>query len=85
MVVINPSTIPKLSCTTLANGAKQLVVHEALDTTFKFEVYYSWLTPITNIGVSSLGGALMTTFLAPPPRCFPAVSEVVNTPLDSQT
>ena len=30
-VVINPSTIPKLSWTILARGARQLVVHEALE------------------------------------------------------
>ena len=29
-VVINPSSIPKLSLMILANGARQLVVHEAL-------------------------------------------------------
>src|SRR4051812_47482987 len=29
-VVINPSTIPNLSCTTLASGARQFVVHDAL-------------------------------------------------------
>src|SRR3989338_6792739 len=31
-VVIKPSTIPQLSCSTLATGAKQFVVHEALET-----------------------------------------------------
>lgn len=31
-VVMRPSTISKLSWTTLARGAKQLVVHEALET-----------------------------------------------------
>ena len=31
-VVINPSTIPKLSLITFANGAKQFVVQEALET-----------------------------------------------------
>src|SRR3974377_561310 len=30
-VVIRPSTIPKLSCTTLANGARQFVVQDALE------------------------------------------------------
>lgn len=30
-VVIKASTIPKLSCKTLARGARQLVVHEALE------------------------------------------------------
>lgn len=32
-VVMSPSTIPKLSFRTLATGARQLVVHDALETT----------------------------------------------------
>ena len=32
-VVIRPSTMPKLSLMTLARGARQLVVQEALETT----------------------------------------------------
>merc|ERR1719236_299421 len=32
-VVIRPSTRPNFSCTTLVRGARQLVVHEALETT----------------------------------------------------
>jgi len=39
-VVIKPSIIPNLSLTTLANGAKQLVVHEAFETTVQSEVYF---------------------------------------------
>ena len=31
-VVIRPLAMPKLSCTTLASGARQLVVQEALET-----------------------------------------------------
>ena len=50
---------------TLATGARQLVVHEALDTTVMSGVYLSWLTPITNMGASP-EGAEMITFLAPP-------------------
>lgn len=33
-VVMRPSTISKLSWMTLARGARQLVVHDALETTF---------------------------------------------------
>jgi len=33
-VVMSPSSIPKASLTTLASGAKQLVVQEALETMF---------------------------------------------------
>ena len=46
---------------TLAIGAKQLVVQEALDTTSMVLLsYLSLFTPITNMG-ASLDGALMTT------------------------
>jgi len=40
---------------------------------------------MTNIGVLSFGGAEMMTFLHPPPKCLPALSRVVKTPVDSQT
>merc|ERR1719473_1965370 len=32
-VVMRPSTMPNFSCTTFVRGARQLVVHEALETT----------------------------------------------------
>jgi hypothetical protein len=32
---------------TLASGARQLVVHEALETTFSLDLYSSWFTPTT--------------------------------------
>lgn len=66
IVVIRPSTIPQLSLTILAKGARQLVVQEALDTTSISDVYVSWLTPITKVGDPSLDGADMMTFEAPP-------------------
>mmetsp|Transcript_75114 Transcript_75114/g.170098 ORF Transcript_75114/g.170098 Transcript_75114/m.170098 type:complete len:211 (-) Transcript_75114:366-998(-) len=84
-VVMRPSTISKFSWMTLASGARQLVVHEALDTTVRSLVYFSWLTPMTNIGTPSLGGAEMMTFLQPPLRWRAAFSCVVKTPVDSQT
>lgn len=40
------STIPNLSWTILARGARQLVVHEALETTFWLGSYESRLTPV---------------------------------------
>jgi hypothetical protein len=59
---------------TLTSGARQLVVHDALDTMSSFEgSYFSSFTPITNIGASA-DGAVMTTFLAPPFRCPAACS-----------
>jgi len=36
---------------------------------------------MTNIGVSSFDGADITTFLAPPTKCFAAVGSVKNFPL----
>src|SRR5215831_1554040 len=44
-VVISPSTIPNLSCTTLAKGARQLVVQEAFETIVISLRYSLWLTP----------------------------------------
>src|SRR5659263_222304 len=81
---MNPSTIPKLSLITFTKGAKQFVVHDAFDTTVISDVYFSWLTPITNIGASP-DGALITTFFAPAFICADAFSIVVNTPVDSTT
>merc|ERR1719340_629795 len=83
-VVIRPSRMPKLSLITLARGARQLVVQEALDTTVRLLSYFSWLTPITNIGASAEGAEMMT-FLAPPLVCAAALSCVVNTPVLSTT
>lgn len=57
------STMPKCSWMILARGARQFVVHDALDTTWcagDVALKEWWLTPITNMGVSSFGGAEMT-------------------------
>ncbi|KAJ1078497.1 hypothetical protein K5549_000679 [Capra hircus] len=64
-VVIRPSTMPKWSWMTLARGAKQLVVQEALLTILRVLLYFSWFTPITNMGASAEGAEMMT-LLAPP-------------------
>lgn len=42
-------------------GARALVVQDALETIFMLESRLSWLTPMTNMGVSSLAGADMIT------------------------
>src|SRR5512133_4176114 len=63
-VVIRPRLMPHLSLSTLATGARQLVVHEALEM-IASPAYLAWLTPYTNIGVSSLLGADRMTFFAP--------------------
>merc|ERR1719451_53396 len=54
-VVIRPSLIPYFSWMILASGARQLVVHEALDRMLMSFVYEVWLTPMTNIGASADG------------------------------
>merc|ERR1711970_421558 len=81
-VVIRPSSRPKLSLMTLATGARQLVVQEALDTTCRLGSYFSWFTPITNMGASAEGAEMMT-FFAPPLAWASALLVVVNTPVDS--
>merc|ERR550537_1840120 len=84
-VVIRPSTMPNLSFTTFASGARQFVVHDAFETTWMSDLYSVWFTPQTNIGTSSFGGAEMITFLQPPPKCSPAFGLSQKTPVDSQT
>ena len=70
--------MPKVSLMTLVMGARQLVVQEALETTFISGVYFLWFTPMTKVGVqSSLEGAEMMTFLAPPARWTDAFSVVL--------
>merc|ERR1712046_542251 len=61
-VVIKPSTSPNFSLTTFARGARQLVVHEAFETTVSPPVYLVWFTPMTYMGTLSFGGADMMTF-----------------------
>ena len=68
----------------MAIGAKQLVVHEALETIFWSAVASLWFTPITNIGASA-DGAEITTFLAPAVICVCAFSSVVKIPVHSAT
>merc|ERR1719161_1766137 len=84
-VVIKPSTSPNFSCTTLARGARQLVVHEAFETTVSPPVYLVWFTPMTYMGTLSFGGADMMTFLQPPPQWSLALGSSQNMPVDSQT
>src|SRR4029453_11301809 len=83
-VVIRPRLMPHLSCSTLATGARQLVVHEAFEM-IASPLYVLSLTPKTNIGVSSFDGADRITFFAPASRCFCAASLVRKSPVDSIT
>merc|ERR1719379_1562267 len=83
-VVIRPLTMPYSSWMILASGARQLVVHEAFESTLMSLVYLFWFTPMTNIGASAEGAEMMT-FFAPPFRCAEAFSMVVKMPVDSHT
>src|SRR3990167_4023634 len=83
IVVIIAFLIPNFSCITLATGATQFVVQEALLITSS-PWYFSSLTPKRNVGVS-LPGAEITIFLPPAVMCLPASSFFVNRPVDSIT
>ena len=83
-VVIKPSITPNLSLITLVSGARQLVVQEAFETIVS-PAYFLLLTPITNIGVSSLEGADITTRFAPALMWASAFSFVRKRPVDSTT
>src|SRR5690606_3835060 len=83
-VVIRPRLMPHLSCSTLATGARQFVVHDALEM-MASPLYVPWFTPNTNMGVSSLEGADRMTFFAPASRCFWAEALSRNRPVDSIT
>src|SRR5215218_6102051 len=86
MVVMKPFSIPKLSSRTLARGTTELVVQEALEMmSWLAGSYLSSLTPITMVTSSSVAGAEMITFLAPPLRCRAASSRLVKRPVDSIT
>src|SRR5713101_1365072 len=81
-----PRLMPKLSRSTLATVARQLVVHEALDTSSCLTgSYFCSLTPSTTVMSGSLAGAVITTFLAPAWRCLVVVALSRKTPVDSTT
>src|SRR3954466_6053854 len=78
--------MPIASLATLATGARQLVVHDALDTTWWLSLsYWSKLTPRTTVASGSVAGAEMMTFLAPPSMCLAASARLVKKPVDSIT
>ena len=79
--------MPKVSLSTLAIGARQLVVQLALETTWCLAgSYVPSLTPSTMVASGFLAGAEMSTFLAPPlVMCSSAVSRLVKKPVDSRT
>ena len=63
-MVMNPVSMPKLSLSTLATGARQLVVQEALEMMWCTAGSYAFsLTPRTMVRSSFLAGAEMITLL----------------------
>ena len=86
MVFIKPFSIPKVSLITLAAGARQFVVQEALEMMLCLAgSYISSLTPSTIVRSSPFAGAEMMTFFAPPCRCAAALAASVKRPVDSIT
>src|SRR6476469_9103673 len=70
MVVIRPLTMPSPSSSAFAIGARQLVVHEALEMMlWLVGSYSSSFTPMTTVQSSFLAGAEMITLLAPASKC----------------
>jgi hypothetical protein len=65
---------------TLAMGAKQLVVQDALLTILSELSYFSWFTPMTNMEASAEGAEMMT-LLSPPFRWALTFSMVVKMPV----
>ena len=81
-----PSSIPYASWRTLASGARQLVVHEALETIRSPGSSSSSLTPSTTMrSMTSFAGTVSSTFSAPPRKCRSSFSRERKTPVDSTT
>src|SRR5438477_644661 len=76
-----PRVIPKVSSRTFTVVARQLVVHDALETMRCLAGSYVFsLTPSTIVASGFLAGALMMTFLAPAWMCFDALTVSLNSP-----
>jgi hypothetical protein len=78
--------MPKLSWSTFARGATELVVQDPLENTSDaVGSRFASLTPSTKVGTSPLAGAEMITFLAPPLRWASAFGPSAKNPVDSIT
>ncbi len=78
--------MPTVSFSTLAGGARQLVVQEAFDTTRCFSTSISWsFTPQTKVPSMFLPGAEMMTFLAPASKCGWHLGPSTKRPVHSST
>ncbi len=60
---------PKASFTTLATGARQLVVHEALDSTVTEGSYFSWFTPCDQDEIRSISRKKWAAFATVAAAC----------------
>ena len=70
----------------LTSGARQLVVHEALEITVSASLSALWFTPKTTVRSTSFSpGAEMITLRAPACRCAPAFALLVKRPVHSST
>ncbi|MNE56395.1 hypothetical protein D3C80_1512990 [compost metagenome] len=85
MVVISPCSMPNSRCSTWASGARQLVVHEALEMIWCEGRRMSWLTPYTTVASAPLAGAEIMTLPAPAVRWAAALARSVNSPVHSNT
>ena len=86
IVVSRPFSIPNRSFSTLATGARPLVVHDAFEMTWCLAAsYMPSLTPSTMVRSSFLAGAEMMTFLTPCSRCATALVASVKKPVLSMT
>src|SRR4030067_2560203 len=86
MVVMKAFSIPNVSWRTLATGARQLVVQEALERTWCLAgSYVVSLTPRTMVVSGSVAGAEKMTFFTLPRMCLSASSFFLKVPGDSTT
>jgi hypothetical protein len=86
IVFIRPLTTPMRSSSAFTSGARQLVVHEALEMTVSDALRSLWLTPMTTVRSTSFSpGAETMTFRAPACRCAPAFALLVKSPVHSST
>src|SRR6201995_1343497 len=86
MVFISPLMMPNSSSSTFANGARQLVVQDALEMTlWALGSYLFSFTPRTTVRSSLVAGAEMMTFLTVPWRWALALVASVKWPVDSIT
>src|SRR5437763_4864676 len=85
-VVISPLRTPKASSSTLTMGTKQLVVHEALETTVCWAGSKVWsFTPMMKVASTLVAGAEMITRRAPPSMWAAALFPSVKMPVLSIT